>query len=108
MSDLVEFLLARIADREAAARGDCDFDRPHWAGCTYFAPEHMGGGECDCNYAAHVLADCEAKRRIVETYADMLPVENERRDQVVTLRWTCQLLALPDAEHPDYRPEWRP
>lgn len=101
MSDLAEFLLARIAEDEADARG---FD----------------GGYCQWG-SARVLAECEAKRRIVEwcsernriwagTLADdptdptkHIPGDYVHKEDAPVLR----LLALPYADHPDYRQEWR-
>jgi hypothetical protein len=51
-----------------------------------------------------VLAECEAKRRIVEEY---------RRDvsgtpSVDAYRHAMVIVAAPYADHPDYREEWRP
>ena len=64
---LTEFLLARIAEREAKAlsihAGRCETS-PHTE------PDSMGrpmSPVCDCDWhVARVLAECEAKRRIVE------------------------------------------
>jgi len=61
---------------------------------------------------ARVLADCEAKRRIVglhERRPDW-PDCQECGDRDDIKPWPCstlRLLALPYADHPDYRPEWR-
>ena len=65
---------------------DCHWDTPFDLGAWW---EHIN----------RVLADCEAKRRIVE---------------VATAHGTLQsieilsLLALPYADHPDYQEDWRP
>lgn len=51
---------------------------------------------------ARVLAECEAKRRIVARHD---------RDDSTSFGQPCQtlrLLALPYADHSDYRPEWHP
>jgi hypothetical protein len=48
---------------------------------------------------ARVLAECEAKRRIVEMHA--YQEEHFTPDEL-------RALALPYADHPDYREEWRP
>lgn len=68
---------------------------------------------------ARVLAEADAKRRIVERHRHPHPC----RESLVTvsrepgvaveieIRWPCevlQLLALPYAEHPDYAESWRP
>ena len=52
---------------------------------------------------ARVLAECEAKRRIVERYG-YLYEHGDSGD----MRWVLPLLALPYASHPDYDPVWRP
>jgi len=96
---LTEFILDRIAEDER------DGWEIHDQSCDCLPPVPF---PCDCGYPARVLAECEAKRRIVETVVDMESVEDERPQQVVTLRWVCQILALPYADHADYREEWRP
>lgn len=66
-----------------------------------------------------VLADCEAKRRIVEELQTFSLVAAKREDQplpqaltaagiVTGLERAVRLLALPYADHPDFREEWRP
>ena len=124
---LTEFLLARIAEDEAAAR-ECD---------EMYPPDEPFGLEFDHDHQARwtpgrVLAECEAKRRIVaehemttirETttakgtyywpaycrrctmdgeYAD---ISREPREEPCV---TLLALALPYADPPDYRDEWRP
>ncbi|MCP9998011.1 DUF6221 family protein [Streptomyces werraensis] len=58
-----------------------------------------------------VLADIEAKRRILYL-AEQLPKVTASTDMFDNHRdaWAEVLkqLALPYADHPDYRPEWRP
>ena len=115
MSALAEFLLARIDEDEADAREELPMPFVDSDFCLTWRP-------------ARVLAECEAKRRIVEQY-------EFHRDQVVAYRnprwkdamneddkqrWRqaearhrvaedfARLLALPYADHPDYRDEWRP
>ena len=88
--NLSEFLLARIAEDEMQARKHLlDADRHGWG-----------------SYPARVLAECDAKRRIVEL-ADRddnwrYGMHSEAIGEVL------RLLALPYADHPDYREEWRP
>ncbi len=85
--DLVRFLFERIAEDEAAAR------RAHGARVP---PGLFGPGR--------VLADCAAKRGIVELQrADLMDDPDDwRADEIL------RLLALPYADHPAYQPEWRP
>lgn len=130
---LTEFLLARIADDEntAACAGHgnglvfhdwnaewVQVELPDNARPIYdvrhirtFSPER-------------VLAECEAKRRIVdehesrevasldrETWAQTFTVCGRCRvgeRQIVAPCPTLRLLALPYADHPDYDQSWRP
>jgi len=119
---LTEFLLARIAEDEAVARAvtpgpwriektSSHMDKETWAvadverfrGYT----NHVAVGE-DKPLAiyiarhdpARVMAECEAKRRIVEMIDD-----GQIDDDYLRVR---RALALPYADHPDYLPEWKP
>ena len=145
---LTDFLLARIAEDEAAARtaagqyrsadwhlGEYDEtvlmyppSRPEkiaavrekfgqeladeharWSGQTI----ETAGDEVAPHIVRHdparVLAECEAKRRIVEQ------VDEGRRYDIdcgeghgSNFDHIERLLALPYADHPDYREEWKP
>jgi hypothetical protein len=105
---LTEFLLARIAEDGAVARrGMSEPAYLHWGDSAWEETYKMGEGEgCSEEGAAfiehmspaRVLAECEAKRRIV---AQFQPSRNGYSDLLA-------LLALPYADHPDYNPEWRP
>lgn len=99
---LTEFLLARIAEDEAAARR-------HGAHVSGRCPASLGG-KCrnmpGCR--SRVLAECESKRRIVERHNHRgyvcedglnLPRESEWLD-------ILHLLALPYRVHLDYDPAW--
>jgi len=86
MADLAEFLLARIAEDEAAYES------------AYVA--YLDGFPFT---PTRVLAECETKRRIVELCAYwQRPVDGLDGEDIL------RLLALPYADHPDYREEWRP
>ena len=127
MTTLTEFLLSRIPEDARWA------DEIHREGCDHLPPQPTF--PCDCEWPARLLAECEAKRRIVElhdhgdqacwemhrgvygpgwpegSYAvegqawahPSLECVPERNDPCDTIR----LLALPYADHPDYREEWR-
>jgi hypothetical protein len=104
---LVEFLLARIAEDEHVAR--------HGRGCIV-ADSPVGP------YVAYdfdrVLAECEAKRRIVALHANLLASYRggDHLAKCATCSddvadWPCPTLrhlALPYADHSDYQPEWTP
>lgn len=102
---LKDFLLARIEEDAAAASyaatRDGDLSEHDMAGWWIGHYQH---------YPRHnpqrVLDDCEVKRRIVWTQPLEVLSANPQawrlRDQIL------RLLALPYADHPDYRKEWEP
>jgi Family of unknown function (DUF6221) len=98
MSEIVEFVRARIDEDEELAREVEDQAR-HDRG-RLSADE---AGAVTVTGVARVLADCEAKRGLLElaeaATADDLP------GYATAIR---QLLALPYADHADYLDAWRP
>ena len=121
---LTGFLLARIAEDEAAARsGSGEPVYPHFGdtaaeesvemalneGCADGGAEHLRRW-----LPARVLAECEAKRRIVERHAYIndgsgpLPDGSPLYGQHHALGWVVRDLAAIYAAHDDYREEWRP
>jgi hypothetical protein len=119
---LSEFLLARIAEDEEVARDT--YAASPWHAEGYYVMNHGVITETDeASTTAHmarwhparVLAECEAKRRIVEHHDD--DDDAGRCTACEPMMWarptpfpcpTLRLLALPYADHPDYRREWRP
>jgi hypothetical protein len=121
---LDEFLLARIAEDKriavdaAAARG-----KEKWT-ADGLTPDLSGpAAEHAARFGpARVLAECSAKRSTVlacrEIRPDLgflgsrphgmadFPLAPHDQHQLAAL--TLSLLALPYADHHDYRPEWRP
>lgn len=102
--DLVEFLRARLDDDEAVARaaeGRVD-ELMGWI--------EVGIPEAERHVYRHdsarVLAEVDAKRRIVDGQADADP-----HSGYITATFTAEdalrLLALPYADHPDYDESWR-
>lgn len=63
---------------------------------------------------ARVLREIEAKRRLVERYERALENRRAHPDDLASagallaLHGTVKVLAMPYADHPDYRDEWRP
>ena len=120
--DLDQFLLARIAEDKriaadaAAARGRQDWD-VGGTGPPEPAAEHVARHD-----PARVLAECAAKRRLVMACRDSrpdlhflgarppgmadFPLTPSDQHQLAAL--TLALLALPYADHHDYRQDWRP
>lgn len=89
---LTEFLLARIAEDERAARAAGTASSGALAVALLPEPTRLHVMTWAPN---RVLAECEAKRRIVTLISS---------PGMQTLR----LLALPYEDHPDYQPEWTP
>lgn len=139
MSDLVGFLLARVAEDEAIARAASldAYGNP----AMHMDWDYGPGSERDMTPAQdelhrewspwRVLAECEAKRRIVERCKPLWiiaarPVDIQAAGVVHpgaqltiygkggplwpndTAEPILRALALPYADHADYRDEWKP
>lgn len=98
---LTEFLLERIAEDEATAKGgvSCNYAHPG-------ADVHHFGGHPD----TFRLAECEAKRKVIDEINSLeAQIQSEwgvgpmDEDSIPGL----QALALPYVNHPDFQPEWR-
>jgi hypothetical protein len=123
--NLDEFLLARIAeDKRVAVNAAGDGGQGRWSAAV------VGKGPVGPHSAAHivrhdparVLAECSAKRQIVQACRDArpetqflgtrppgmadFPIAAHGQHQLAAV--ILALLALPYADHPHYRPEWRP
>lgn len=126
MSDLAEFLRARLDEDEEAAQAA----KP--------GPWHADGGGVYAKHpvdevvdystsADHIarhdpkrtLIEVEAKRRNIEQHGSTTGYVFDDDDDALACRCcgdltvaypcgTLRLLALPYADHPDYRPEWAP
>ena len=119
--DLVRFLQARYA--EDAARQQNSFERWHHRDCDAIPDVLSPGvetGACTCGVPERVLAEVEAKRQLLDLHE---PGEMEYVDGDVCMVCentdvgdegpfypcrTLRLLAMPYADHPDYREEWKP
>lgn len=121
MSGLAEFLLARIAEDEAWLRGDGGWYLDDCQECAF-------GQQPQSPYSlTRLLAKCEADRRIVEAYREARQAAEHIRDTFAgnsspvarierssygaaeTAWWSAMAaLALPYADRPGYREEWRP
>ena len=91
MSDLTEFLLARIDEAEQMI---ANLDNVEW----------MGDRAVDAKEFAR--ADARAKRRIVD---DRIHLDTVRPGAArAHSEWACRTLAAVYADHPDYDEAWRP
>ena len=109
------FLLARIAEREAVAKlatgriyvcddGHIEIPWEQWDDGSDRLPNHHTSWWSVYD-PARVLAECAAQRAIIE--GDYW----ERNDGYVGIEVigdVFRFLALPDADHEDYREEWKP
>lgn len=130
---LTDFLRARLDEDETAAQRRVLRDPLECPVCgeiveTYVTPATVRGWKPDspdrvepCGHEltsaqaeschrtviqSRVLAEVEAKRRIVELHEDHVRAVGEGLS--ATTRTILRHLALPYADHPDYQPEWRP
>jgi hypothetical protein len=124
--DLDEFLLARIAeDKRVAVDAASDIGRG--PGSAEDAPADGEPQSARAHFLArfgpaHVLAECAAKRRVVlacrEALPDMSFLGSRARgladfpltpgDEHQLAALTLAQLAVPYADHHDYRAAWRP
>jgi hypothetical protein len=120
MNDLVEFLLARFAEDEVAAREALSRSSYGLADSAFEEAVELAQGEGARAPAlihitrwdpTRVLGEVEAKRQVVDEYEetrDEAPPGDRYDGQLEALERVVRILALPYAGHKDYREEWRP
>jgi hypothetical protein len=100
MSDLVEFLRARLGEDEQVALGG-DRESPDM---TYRLDERL----CWVSVTpARVLREVEAKRQTIERCLRAEIGDSGDFGAITLAENVLADLALPYADHPDYREEWR-
>jgi len=104
---ITDFLLARIAEDEAALERTGPF--PH----STHGRDLVGTYRADCPDCIgvpsrkRVLAECAAKRAIVsECRPGTLDDLDSGEDAQPAPMWVARALAAVYADHPDYRQEW--
>jgi hypothetical protein len=109
MTELAQFLLARIAEDERAARDV----RPGPRTVRTNAPDVKQ--YLTIWHPDRALAECEAKRRIVEQTHEINRMDDlieehfgRGEEKLRAGQLLLMTLALPYADHPDYREQWRP
>lgn len=110
---ITEFLEARIAEDEAIARDRPNSAQIHYSGCYYYNYSLDAGWECDCDEdgagTRRLLAECAAKRAIINNSADAQPGYmddphwNGFNDCHESALYS---LAAVYASHPAYDPRW--
>lgn len=105
---LTEFLLARIAEDEASAR-DLAADAMVGAPWKHFPKDAYDQIQSMALTLAHrTKVEAQAKRRIMalDYFGD--PGDDYTLGQEVAHGDVLRILALPYADHKDYREEWKP
>ena len=122
---LTDFLIARITEDEAGAKAAV---LGHWdaiegpSGDWWVEHAHLADialdlhGENARHIARHdparVLAECEAKRRILESSSAKATALDRITPGVgavlANAAWDLRNIAAVYADHPDYREEWKP
>lgn len=104
---ITEFLIERIADDHSTANGielAAHLVPPNMSGLYWgngpYAEVHIT--------KERLLAECEAKRRIIEIVAWSESEYYEADAAGPGDRRVLQVLALPYSDHPDYNEAWRP
>src|SRR5690606_26797420 len=65
-------------------------------------------GPCTCGLPDHIEREVDAKRRIIDEHYPTDPCDAHDASLRSIPCATLRLLALPDADRPGYREEWRP
>lgn len=116
-TDLASWLLHALAADERALRS--------WDGSCFHIEACDDGWEAfsDRYPADRMLAECDAKRRIIELHGPIDRYDTDSCRECSDSGWagcvdghsrvalpcpTLRLLALPYSDRPGYRPEWRP
>lgn len=130
---LAEFLLARIAEQEAVARavpvGEINVPPAHWSvsghppdagkvlmgtAVDFALPSPEVAAHVARHDPAHVLAQCEAHRRIIDAYRASTQLPEQGHHNLIggaiqgTYETVLRELAAAYDKHPDYDRSWRP
>lgn len=113
MKDLAQFLHDRTNEDERDAHNIHDRQSDGYLDSAY----------CICGYPTRVLSEVKAKQRLLEEHTPAVTKGRPNRERgcltcTTAQTWdvvaneanclTLRLLALPYADHPGYREEWRP
>lgn len=98
VDDLIAFLRARLAEDEQLVLA---LDET-----AYNGVESTAGADARA-HLERAAAEVEAKRKLIELYLMTYETSTLDSDAWTVMKDAMRTLALPHAEHPDYRPEWR-
>lgn len=107
MSDLVDFLRARLDEQAAKAHASTEWFGP-WELENDHAFDPADAEFIAYQTARHTLREVEAKRQIVNMYERHVHDYYRAWTSALPPYRTIQHLASIYADHPDYREEWRP
>jgi hypothetical protein len=111
VNELTDFLLARIAEDSTvayAAHQDAQLLAPITQVLTGRPDEDRRLAHIYRWSPARVLAECAAKRGLVEDYLAQLNSNRSGWDARTPRDYPLRAIALPYADHPEYREDWRP
>lgn len=123
LRDLVDFLRARLDSTAAQAAKwhdlECEIharldEGLHAASAASQTLHEVPGAACDCGGPARILAEVDAKRQLVDAYAEVADMDTGDAEpeyaygRAAGLGLAVRLMALLYADHRDYRDEWRP
>jgi hypothetical protein len=112
MDGLVAFLKARL-DEDARIAQQADWGTRQHSEAFVTSVSSPGIAPLFGLSPSRALAEIEAKRRIIEQFT-MIHLPTEWTDAgpavgaYVKMQWVLKYLALPYADHPEYREEWKP
>lgn len=102
------FILARIAEDEERAQFVArQIEGNNWQPFEQWKLSWHDEYDLLCIEPSRALAECEAKRRIVDALSEQIDLSHHEQT-IADARYMLRFLALPFADHPDYREEWRP
>jgi hypothetical protein len=108
VDEIVMWLRAELDVDEANAYEVHDRDCPSvlmtWTDWT--TPKFVG--RCDCGWPERVLAEVEAKRKLLDWLDDTWDRATDADFFGVDADHAYRLIALPYADRPGYREDWRP
>ncbi|MER5350615.1 DUF6221 family protein [Kitasatospora sp. NPDC002551] len=106
MTDLLAFLHGQLREDERIARAAEPVVDVMYGWCDLVTDEvEVERTHHQQHLPNRVLAEIAAKRRIIAECCHMI---RRGQPEKAGAEWILQVLAMPYADRPDYRPEWAP